>query len=91
MKWTLEGKSIEGPTPLDITKQIHDHSDKALDLLEDLDAGGDKELAKTLTDIETIAYLGKYYGHKIHGATELQMYRKSQKSEHQQAAVKELE
>ena len=87
----LKDEVIKGTSPLTVSGQIHEHSDKALRLLKELDAGSDKELAKTLKDIETIAYLGKYYGHKIHGATELQMYRKSQKSEHQQAAVKELE
>ena len=91
VKRTLDGKAIECPTPLDISKRIHDHSDKALDLLKDMSTGNDKELAKTLKDIETIAYLGKYYGHKIHGATELQMYRESQKKTHQDAAVHELE
>jgi hypothetical protein len=87
----LGGKEIDGTSPLVVSGQIHEHSDKALRLLKDMDAGSDKELAKTLKDIETIACLGKYYGHKIHGAAELQMYRKSQMSEHQQAAVKELE
>ena len=88
---TLQSKAIKGTSPLAVSGQIHKNSDRALRLLKDLNAGSDKELAKTLKDVETIAYLGKYYGHKIHGATELQMYRKSQKAEHQKAAVKELE
>ena len=69
VKSTLEGKGIEGISPLEVSRQIHEHSDKALSLLKDMKSKGDKELGKTLKDIETIAYLGKYYGHKIHGAT----------------------
>lgn len=91
VEMTLGGKEIGGTSPLQVSRQIHNHSEKALTLLKDLESGGDKELGKTLTDIRTIAYLGKYYGHKIHAATELELFRKSQKSKHQQRAIRELE
>ena len=50
----------------------------------------DKELKRTLGDIRAMAYLGKYYGHKIRGATELALYRKKGEKTHQKAAIKEL-
>lgn len=88
---TLDGQEIEGPGPLDISKRLHGNSDKALRLLAALNADSETELATTLHDIETIAYLGKYYAHKIHGATNLHMYRQSGNTMFQDQAVGELE
>ena len=88
---TLGGEAIDGISPLDVACRIRSNSEQALMLLKDMDSPGNKELAETLTDIKTVAYLGNYYAHKIYGATELELFRKSQKNEHQQAAVRELE
>jgi len=62
-------------TPLEISQSLHDHSDKALRNLEQLKAGENRELYKTLNDIEAMAYLGKYYAHKVAGATKLELAR----------------
>jgi hypothetical protein len=79
-------------TPVEISRQLHVHSDKALEILDSMDAGNNNELNKTLTDIRTIAYLGKYYAHKIRGAAELDLYRKldSDSEVHQEKAIREL-
>ena len=71
---------------------MHGHADLALEILEQLDPGDNKELEKTLADIRAMAYLGKYYAHKIMGATELELYRilDTGNSQHQQNAVDEL-
>ena len=37
-----------------------------------------------------MAYLGKYYAHKIRGATELALYRQNKKEEHRSSAVAEM-
>ena len=37
-----------------------------------------------------MACLGKYYGHKIRGATEVALYRAGQEKGHQDRAIKEL-
>jgi hypothetical protein len=37
-----------------------------------------------------MALLGKYYGHKIHGATELAFFRKTGDAARQQAAIDQL-
>ncbi len=63
-------------SPLEISKRLHNHSDMALQTLEKLKAEDNKELDKTLKDIRAMAYLGKYYAHKVAGATELDLARK---------------
>jgi hypothetical protein len=90
VKAVKEGKSLSGTTPLEVSDWIHSHADKALAILGRLKHGADKELRLTLGDIRAIAYMGKYYAHKIRGATELALFRETDKKEHQKAAIEEL-
>jgi len=62
------------------------------EILERLDPADNRELETTLADIRAMAYLGKYYAHKIRGATELELYRTldTGNSQHQENAVEEL-
>ena len=83
-------KKLFGTTPIEVSGQIHSHADLALEILDGLSDDGDKELRLTLGDIRAMAYLGKYYGHKIRGATELALYRQTQNTEYQQKAIHEL-
>ena len=85
-----EGKEPSGTTPIEVSDQIHAHADKALEILAGFDHGRNKELRLTLGDIRAIALLGKYYAHKIHGATEMLLHGNTAKQEHQDAAVREL-
>jgi len=87
----VKGESFTGTGPNEVAQQLHDQADKALRLLKELKAGDDWELTQTLADIETLAYLGHYYGHKIKGATELHLYRKTGEKQHQKTAIAELE
>ncbi len=84
------GRQAAGTTPVEVSNQIHAHADKALKILAGLSHGGDKELRLTLGDITAMAYLGKYYAHKIRGATELALFRKSAEPQRQKAAIEEL-
>ncbi len=84
------GKPLTGTTPIQVSQQIHGHADKALQILDRFPKVTDKELRLTLGDIRAMAYLGKYYGHKIRGATELASYRKNQDQAHQDAAIQEM-
>jgi len=84
------GEQPSGTTPIEVSEQLHRHADKALAIVGRLGPGGDKELRHTLDDIRTIAYLGKYYAHKIRGATELALFREAGKHPHQEAAIGEL-
>jgi hypothetical protein len=91
VKAVEKGKTFKGIGPNEISDQLHEHAAKAQALIKGLDAAEDQELADTLADIETIAYLGHYYGHKIKGATELHLYRHFGEKSHQRKAVIELE
>jgi hypothetical protein len=79
-----------GTSPVDVSEQIHDHADNALRVLDKLDHGGVKDLRLTLGDIRAMAYLGKYYAHKIRGATEAALFRVRRQPEHRNAAAAEL-
>ena len=83
--------NFDGVTPVDISEQIHAHAEKALSLIAGMKHGGDKELRLTLGDIQTIAFMGKYYAHKIRGAAELAVYRESNDTPRQQHAIAELQ
>lgn len=80
----------DGVTPVDISDEIHAHADKALKLTSKMKHGGNKELRLTLGDIQTMAYMGKYYAHKIRGAAELAVYRENKDAARQQRAIDEL-
>ena len=84
------GRQSAGTTPMDISRQLHSHADKALQILDRFPEVVDKELRLTLGDIRAMAYLGKYYAHKIRGATELALYREDQGWAHRDAAVREM-
>lgn len=90
VKAELGSEKVQGTTPVEISEQIHENADRALAILETLQPGDNRELRKTLTDIRCMVYLGKYYGHKIRGATELALYRESKEKDHQDRAIKEL-
>jgi len=79
-----------GTTPIQVSQQLHGHADKALQILDRFPKVTDKELRLTLGDIRAMAYMGKYYAHKIRGATELALYRKNQGQAHQDAAIREM-
>jgi len=90
VKSISEAKEPGGTTPVELSDKIHAHADKALQILPKLKHGGNKELRLTLGDIRAIAYMGKYYAHKIRGATELALYRRNKKQSHRDAAAREL-
>ena len=86
------GESVDGTSPLEVATQLHRRADAALASLATLDParGTNAELDRTLNDIRLMAYLGKYYAFKIHGATELALYRASGDAPRQQTAVASL-
>ncbi len=90
VKTVVAGNTVEGTTPVEISYQIHSHADKALEIFDKLSHGGDKELRLTLGDIRAIAYMGKYYAHKISGATQLALFRETGMEVYRDGAVKQL-
>ena len=84
------GKEVESTTPIQVSHKLHACSDKALQILNQFPKVTEKELRLTLGDIRAMAYMGKYYAHKIRGATELALYRDNNKEEHRSNAVAEM-
>jgi hypothetical protein len=84
------GKKSDGTTPIQVSQQLHASSDKALQILNQFPQSTEKELKRTLGDIRAMAYMGKYYAHKIRGATELALYRHNREEEHRRNAVAEM-
>ena len=88
----LSGGQSELVSPLEISQRLHAHGDKALEIIDQLNPGDNKELGKTLNDIRAMAYLGKYYAHKVAGATHLELARNLSQGadEERQHSVDEL-
>ncbi len=61
-------------TPLQTAQQLNDYADAALQSVDQMDPGPNKELRLTIGDIRAMAYLGYYYSEKIQGATEKAIY-----------------
>lgn len=90
VRGTLAGKQPAGTTPYQAAAQLHAHADKALGILESLNYNGHKELRQTLDDIRTIAWLGKYYAHKIEAATDIALFRETLDPEKRKSCVDNL-
>ncbi len=91
VEMSAKGESSELTTPLEVSVQLHNHSDKALEIIHAFNQFKNEELTNTVDDIQSISFLGKYYAHKISGTTYVALYRKTKNKEHQARAVKELE
>lgn len=77
-------------TPLEVAKKLSEHADAALSGADKIKPSSSKELQYTVNDIKSMAFLGKYYAHKIEGATYLALYRETQNVEYQSDAVENL-
>jgi len=84
-------ESSEKLSPLQVSEKLHSHANKALEFSIKNPSSGNKELQYTLNDIKTMAYMGKYYAHKIAGATYLELYRQSNEEGYRAKAISELE
>ena len=89
----INDESFDGITPLEVADKLDKLAQKALHGVKILrsSAGANEELAATLADIESMAYLGRYYAEKIRGAAELAVFRtRPQRKEHHARAVRHL-
>ncbi|HKJ80369.1 MAG TPA: CBM35 domain-containing protein, partial [Prolixibacteraceae bacterium] len=86
----LAGTEMKGETPVEVAEKINTNADKALEWVYNQTMEMDKELRITIDDIRTIAFLGKYYGHKIRAATYLSLFRESFQKEWYEKLVEEL-
>jgi hypothetical protein len=89
----VEGKEIEGTTPIELASRITAQASRALQVRQQLPSAReieDRELRALLTDIESMACLGRYYADKIHGATYLAQFRKTSELEDRSQAEDDL-
>ncbi len=89
----IEEKAVDGITPMQLAGDLDRLAQQTLAGVEKLryQSYPGKEFAATLTDMESMAYLGRYYADKIRGAAELAVYRADKKHrEHRQRAVGHL-
>jgi hypothetical protein len=89
----LKGAPMEGITPLQVAAALQANAASAHRLVGELRPlqKDNKELRMTLGDADAMAYLGEYYAEKILAATDLLLFDKDGKAEHQASAVKHLE
>lgn len=90
VKMTKEGGKTDLKTPFQVAEILHQNSKKALELREQLLNTKDAELKRTLTDIQSMALLGKYYALKIEAATNIALYQDNKNEKHKKAAIEEL-
>ncbi|RED47850.1 beta-N-acetylhexosaminidase family protein [Seonamhaeicola aphaedonensis] len=91
VKMVSNGSTTPLKTPLQVSTELQKVSNSALIDIEEFKDIQNKELQFTLNDIQTVSFLGKYYAHKIEGATYLALFRDSNKNEYQELSVKALE
>jgi hypothetical protein len=87
-------KIPSGTTPFQVADQIDARADAVFSAFrqfwEPRFAEQGAELNATLTDMLLMASLGKYYAAKIRGATELALFRKTQRAEHRTKAIEHM-
>lgn len=77
-------------SPLEVSRLLHMHADRALEIIGGWDPGENRELKATLHDIRTMALLGRYYACKIEGAAQLALFRETGETSHREEAVDQL-
>jgi len=84
-KALLAGKKLKGITPLQVADNLDKYAETALQALPALRAqmGDNLELKETLNDIESMAYLGRYYADKMRGAVTLAVFREGDRQDQQ--------
>ena len=80
---------IESTTPFEVAEKIHQSADDALRGAANILAVNE-ELYKTIEDIKTMSYLGKYYAHKISSATHLAIFNADSTIVNRDAAISDL-
>ncbi|MEX0320988.1 MAG: hypothetical protein AB3N63_02440 [Puniceicoccaceae bacterium] len=82
-KAMLAGEEVDGVTPMQVADNLDGWAANSLKVLTKLraQAGNNLELKETLNDIESMAYLGRYYADKQRGAAKVALFRESGRKE----------
>ena len=86
----VSNSKMNGETPVELANKIIRNADIALEWACSQKTNGNEELRITIDDIKTMAWLGKYYGHKILAATYLSLFRETSQKEWFQKTTDEL-
>jgi hypothetical protein len=86
----LAGNTIEGVTPLEVAGKIMKDADHAINWADRQLLTTDKELRITIDDIKSVAWMGKYYAHKIRAAAFLALFRETLDREWHKKVIDEL-
>jgi len=87
----LQQKNSNLKSPLEVSRMLHEKSDSTILFVNSNSEITNDELKRTLHDIQCMAYLGKYYAHKIAGACYLAMFRYDGSPKNQQNSIDELQ
>lgn len=90
VKAFLSNSQLTGTTPLQLADNILKNADIALIWVKKQTTPLSKELRYTVDDITTMAWLGKYYAHKIKAATYIALFRETLNRDWQNKANEEL-
>lgn len=95
-QWLAQADSSDkqgGIGPLDVSNSLEQYARETLTLLPQLRSTGvtNRELERTLGDLEAMAYLGQYYAAKIRGAVALAEFDRDGKPDQKVTAVAHLE
>jgi hypothetical protein len=95
-QWLVRDKEApqrQGVTPVEVADSLQRYAQDTLTLLSELrrDDVTDRELRRTLGDLEAMAHLGRYYAAKIRAAVALAEFDRDGKPGQQQAAVSRLQ
>jgi hypothetical protein len=79
----LKGEELKGVTPLQVADNLDGYAAVAQEALPVLRSqmGNNVELKETLNDIESMAFLGRYYADKMRGAAKLALYREGERQD----------
>ena len=90
----LAAEAMTGATPVEVADELLSYANKSLGQVEKIRRDVQemsKELRHTLSDIEAMCYLGRYYCWKIRGATELALFEKMNDTDHKNLAIRHLQ
>jgi hypothetical protein len=90
VKMVVSGETTTLKTPVEVALQLHEHAEKAKEIIKLLEPIENIELQSILHDIKTMALLGEYYAHKIAGSTSIALFRETKDKTHQNKAIEEL-
>ena len=89
----IKKEAFDGITPMEVSDKLDKLAKKTLDGVKAIrkTSRPGRELAATLTDMESMAYLGRYYADKIRGAADLAVFRADPgRKKHHESAVRHL-